>query len=163
MRVPRVKFCTWPEKRCGKCHKDSLRTFFSNDKTNIDGKSSWCKTCTQVYNEAYKKKNPQPNWTQADKDRARQKKYGMSPEAYADMLKKQDYCCAVCGTDCPGIYNGKVIDWPIDHDHGTGKPRAALCTRCNTAVGLLKDNPETAWKMAEYLEAHKHVDNDTRI
>ena len=32
-----------------------------------------------------------------------------------------------------------------------------------TNIGLLKDNPETAWKMAEYLEAHKHVDNDTRI
>lgn len=63
--------------------------------------------------------------------------------------------CAVCGS-------GENLH--IDHDHGccpTGKKgprscgrcvRGALCHRCNTALGLLQEDPDRARALAAYME-----------
>lgn len=40
----------------------------------------------------------------------------------------------------------------IDHCHKTKNVRGLLCQACNMAIGLLKDNPETAVKIAAYLK-----------
>lgn len=38
-----------------------------------------------------------------------------------------------------------------DHHHVSKKFRGLLCIRCNLALGLIKDIPETCEAMAEYL------------
>src|ERR1035437_4505507 len=38
-----------------------------------------------------------------------------------------------------------------DHDHASGRIRGLLCSPCNLAVGHLRDNPDTAAKLSEYL------------
>src|SRR5262249_22780708 len=38
-----------------------------------------------------------------------------------------------------------------DHHHRSGNFRGLLCVPCNLALGLIKDEPETAEAMAKYL------------
>jgi recombination endonuclease VII len=44
--------------------------------------------------------------------------------------------CQCCGADSPGSRQG----WHIDHDHVTGKFRGIICSRCNTMLGMAKDD-----------------------
>jgi hypothetical protein len=41
-----------------------------------------------------------------------------------------------------------------DHCHATGAQRALLCHRCNIALGMIQDDPETARALADYLESY---------
>lgn len=52
-----------------------------------------------------------------------------------------DYC-EVCGS---------TTNLCIDHDHSTGKVRGTLCSRCNQALGLMRDNYRNIIKLANYL------------
>jgi hypothetical protein len=93
--------------------------------------------------------------------RNRMKKYGITPERYDAILAKQGGRCAVCGTTEPG---GKGT-WSIDHDHqccphqgSCGScVRGLLCSNCNTAAGLLADDPERAERMAEYFRKTRQL------
>lgn len=69
--------------------------------------------------------------------------YGISEKQYQDLAVNQNGKCAVCG-DAEKLF--------VDHNHETGKVRALLCTRCNTAIGLLRENPEIVQKVKDYLE-----------
>lgn len=42
----------------------------------------------------------------------------------------------------------------IDHCHKTGKIRDVLCTRCNSALGIIQENTTTLRRMIEYIEKH---------
>lgn len=52
--------------------------------------------------------------------------------------------CECCGRV------GKIC-W--DHDHQTGAFRGWICDRCNSALGMAQDSPETLRALARYLEA----------
>lgn len=79
------------------------------------------------------------------------KNYGITEDDYNNMLKSQNYCCAICGTDTP---TGKWKVFAVDHDHTTGKVRSLLCNECNRGIGLLKDSPDLLMKAATYLIGH---------
>ena len=65
-------------------------------------------------------------------------RYNLTPEQF-DALP--DYC-EVCGS---------TTNLCIDHDHSTGKVRGTLCSRCNQALGLMRDNYRNIIKLANYL------------
>lgn len=65
-------------------------------------------------------------------------RYNLTPEQF-DALS--DYC-EVCGS---------TTNLCIDHDHSTGKVRGTLCSRCNQALGLMRDNYRNIIKLANYL------------
>jgi len=77
--------------------------------------------------------------------------YNITEEQYDEMLKAQNGCCAICGTDKP---TGKWKVFAVDHNHETGEVRELLCNECNRGIGLLKDSPERLTKAAEYLLKH---------
>ena len=52
--------------------------------------------------------------------------------------------CPACGTFADPLH--------LDHDHATGEKRGWLCPACNTALGLLQDNPTTLQNLIEYLK-----------
>jgi hypothetical protein len=86
-------------------------------------------------------------------------KYGITPDEYLDMLKKQDNCCYICKSKDFGA-NKKRLS--IDHNHSChpqGKGckkciRKLLCHHCNAALGNAKDSIEILEKMISYLKEH---------
>jgi hypothetical protein len=76
------------------------------------------------------------------------KLYGMTLEDYQELLKSQNGVCAICGLTSTSFMT-------VDHDHGTGVVRGILCSNCNTALGLIKDNTETLNRMIAYLEGFR--------
>jgi hypothetical protein len=64
------------------------------------------------------------------------KKYGITLNDYNSLLLKQNGCCKIC---CEPHKENKTL--AVDHCHKTGKVRGLLCHHCNTAIGLLKENP----------------------
>ena len=77
-------------------------------------------------------------------------KFGLSYNQYKNILRKQNGVCAICGEPEPGH---KRLS--IDHDHTTNKVRGLLCSKCNPAIGLFKDDPELCISAANYLKEHK--------
>lgn len=47
---------------------------------------------------------------------------------------------------------GNTTRLHMDHDHTTGEFRALLCRGCNSALGMLKENPERMTGLREYIE-----------
>lgn len=86
-------------------------------------------------------------------------KYGMTPETYSALLDKQGGGCAVCGAVPDG--DGAGRRFCIDHDHDCCPDsrtcgrcvRGILCTRCNAALGFVKDDPEHLMLLAAYVDA----------
>ena len=69
--------------------------------------------------------------------------YGITADEYdAAMLGA---ACAICGSN---------TDMVMDHNHSTGAVREPLCSKCNWAIGLFYDNPDTLRAAARYLEKH---------
>ena len=60
------------------------------------------------------------------------------------VLLEGEKACAICGDE-----NVKL---QIDHDHETGKVRGRLCPRCNTMLGMAKDNINNLLSAILYLE-----------
>ena len=76
------------------------------------------------------------------------RKYGVDSATYDQMVVDQGGRCVICVG--PPVGPGKRLH--VDHDHGTGAVRALLCAPCNTAIGLMKDDPERLRQAAAYLE-----------
>jgi Autographiviridae endonuclease VII len=75
-------------------------------------------------------------------------RYNLTKEEYNRMLWLQNGACAICR----GIEKRKnTFNLAIDHDHKTGKVRGLLCSNCNRALGLFKDDPNLLKIAIEYL------------
>lgn len=84
------------------------------------------------------------------------RKYGLPFLQYFQMALSQKGLCAICHQ--PEV-NNRIL--AIDHDHGTGKVRALLCMKCNTALGQFCDSPELLSKAVEYLYKHPPLPADS--
>lgn len=49
---------------------------------------------------------------------------------------------------------GNVRNLAVDHCHENGHVRGLLCSSCNTAIGLLRDDPAILRSAIAYLEKH---------
>lgn len=75
----------------------------------------------------------------------RVRKYGLTVVEMASL--DAGLPCEICGRTSEAV----------DHNHETGEVRGFLCTACNTAIGLLRDNPQIIKAAAAYLERTGHV------
>lgn len=78
----------------------------------------------------------------------REKLYGLSIEAYEELLERQNGCCAICREPAPGD-----LALAADHDHATGAIRGLLCSRCNYGLGSFRDDPELLRTAVAYVNA----------
>jgi hypothetical protein len=71
--------------------------------------------------------------------------------AHIEQIKAHDGLCDICGNPP----DGKWGELAIDHCHEGGGFRGLLCSSCNMALGLFKDDPDILRKAAEYVEKHQ--------
>lgn len=71
----------------------------------------------------------------------------MSLEDYDIMFEEQKGVCAICHKK-----ESRKEFLSIDHCHETGRVRGLLCTDCNQALGLLKDDTQVMLRAVQYLE-----------
>ena len=112
---------------------------------NFAGRDKRCKECKAAAYNVYYQRNKEEV-----KLRSIKKKYGLSKEAYYELLALG---CEVCG------HSDKLV---VDHDHRCcpgnftcGKCiRGALCRRCNIAEGLFNNDPENMANLLKYMEKY---------
>jgi hypothetical protein len=100
--------------------------------------------------------------------RWQQRTYAWSPEEQARLLRAQRGRCLAC-RDLLGLGRGGMV---TDHDHSPsllrirgkrrtydgGPIRGILCTRCNSVLGRVKDNPMILLWLARYAIATDAAD-----
>lgn len=84
-------------------------------------------------------------------------KWGITFMEYEVMLGAQGGACAICRK----VPDGKYL--AIDHDHRTGKIRGLLCSKCNTALGSLKEDPESIMRMLAYVREGQNETNSSIV
>jgi Recombination endonuclease VII len=75
-------------------------------------------------------------------------KYGLSPEAYDRMFKRQHGLCLICWKPFTSTPH-------VDHDHDSGFVRALFCDNCNIGCGRFFDNPAFLRRAADVMEFFK--------
>ena len=118
------------KKRCCSCAvTKNVGEFNANHKTE-DGLSVRCRRC--------------------GRDSDLRRKFGISLEDYESMLDEQHSRCLICGRHFSEV-GGKGDGLVVDHCHKTGKIRGLLCSNCNTALGLLQEDPSSLRRAVAYL------------
>lgn len=135
--APRVK----PD-ICGRC--DSPLTDENWSPSYRRNRYLLCKPCDNTRQREYNRANPEQVWK-----RNKLKLYGMTYEAYHELLTKQNGVCAICGTADPGRGHQHLA---VDHCHTTNIVRGLLCHSCNTGLGHFKDSISLLDKAKEYLK-----------
>jgi hypothetical protein len=122
-------------KVCTGCDEFKLLDEYHRASDGKFGRAARCRDC---------EKNDQRKWVHQLRTN-----FGITSAEYDRMLADQHGVCALC--DLPNE-NGKRL--AVDHCHDTGRVRQLLCSNCNTAIGLLKDNPALMRMAAAYVEKH---------
>ena|ERR1700733_9134953 len=158
-------------KKCSRCKEVRSVDQFWKSIHATDGLQSRCVTCMKADARDWRSKNQHKRreqykrWFAANPDSRKRydvfhrfKKYGITEQQFNEMLRRQNYCCAICGTDNPLGSNGT---WAIDHDHSCcpascrscGKCiRGILCQLCNQGLGCLRESLSNLRMATAYLE-----------
>lgn len=96
---------------------------------------------------SHEKRKLDPEFRQRRRDAELMRCYGITREELDEMRRAQGDQCAICG----GGRNGPGSRLHVDHCHDSKRIRGLLCSKCNTAVGLLDDDPARAEALATYL------------
>lgn len=135
-----------PTKRCCRCKEVLPSERFDISRSKKDGLADKCRQCKVEYER-------DRHFASQGVPRRRRMlavKFGMTLEEYEALFEKQDGLCAICGTSEPGGRFKSHLS--VDHDHRTGRVRGLLCGPCNTALGLVKDDPARLRAAANYLD-----------
>lgn len=146
-------------------------SYFSKDKSKKKGIHSVCKVCQKQQkatrieeakkvrkahyeknkeqsSEYHKNRNALPEMKTKYKEKHLLQTYNLTLSELEFLKVQQKYKCAICGThedDC----SRKTLF--VDHNHNTGEIRGLLCSQCNSALGLMYDNPDILMKAIQYL------------
>lgn len=125
---------------CTTCRAELPLSDFNRDKATASGIARVCRDCTRDARVA------------AD--------YGISAAAYRALLEEQEHACRICRKPETATHqSGTLRRLAVDHDHhccpgkkSCGKcVRGLLCSRCNSAIGLVDEDLAVIESMASYL------------
>lgn len=88
------------------------------------------------------------------KERERYRHTGWTQEHYQKMFKEQDGRCAICHQP---LISERYEAFACDHNHETGQRLGLLCTNCNTALGLLKEDVEVLKNAITYIKKYSGI------
>jgi hypothetical protein len=98
----------------------------------------------QIQTKARETRMQRPRYNRTAQIKSR---YGITRARYDELLIEQSGRCAICGKP----FKDTRTDPAIDHDHTDGRIRGLLHHQCNSAIGLLQDNPDICQTAADYL------------
>jgi hypothetical protein len=110
------------QKLCLQCGETKDIDCFKKDSNRINYRNK-CKECIRKYSRAWR--------------------YGIDVEHLEFLEAKKN--CAICGEKITKQSN-------IDHNHSTGQVRDVLCSCCNAALGLVKEDVSILAKMIIYIK-----------
>lgn len=136
--------------------KPAGHTLRRKDTTLPLGPGNW------YWKESFSNKNKseyQKKWRERNPRRAKsndlRRSYGITLEDYEALLEAQNGVCAICGDpEKTKDKDGGPRKMPVDHDHETGVIRGLLCTPCNRALGMLKDDVKVLRRAIVYITSH---------
>lgn len=129
-------------KKCSSCKKVKPLPEFGVKLQTKDGLMGRCKECQAKYRTLRYISNPKHY-----RNLRLKQKFGIEPEDYDLMYIDQDGRCEICG-----IHQSELPKkLAVDHDHSTGQVRGLLCQKCNSAIGLLKEDPILVTRVLTYL------------
>lgn len=131
---------------CKTCGDEKPLESFAKNSSCKEGRAYSCKNCLAEYAREYKAKNKEKVSTSEYKSQLKTK-YGLTEEDYINILIKQNYSCAICGTHQSNL----TKRLHVDHCHKTMKIRGLLCRDCNKTLGIFEDNIERFQKAIDYL------------
>lgn len=85
------------------------------------------------------------------------RQYNISKEEFIKKFEEQNKKCAICSSEIRYLsrYKEKYGSACVDHNHKTGEVRGLLCSSCNRAIGLLKDDENILKNAYNYLVQYK--------
>ena len=92
-------------------------------------------------------------WRGECKSCIKEKRRLIGNRKYDFLFKKQKGLCKICGK--PPKPNTRLS---IDHCHKNQVIRGLLCSNCNTALGLFKDNNKNMHRAINYLINNEKLD-----
>ncbi len=136
-------------KKCRLCKINKNINEFPLAKRNKDGHRGECKKCNAAYYREYYKKYPE-RYKEKSRRQKSYRRHKINDEQYEYLISKYNGLCHLC-------LNNKAT--MVDHDHSCcptsrscGKcVRGVLCSSCNTAIGMLKENLEVVDRIKEYV------------
>ena len=159
-------------KQCTYCKAVLPREMFWNKRNRRDGKNERCAKCAY----ALRKATMPASTLKKERDRSRQwaldhpditrmykrrtkltTKYGITEEFWHAYHSERQGCCDICHRQCTAGPTHPLLQkcsLEVDHCHRTGDFRGLLCRKCNTAIGLLADDPGLLETAARYLRRH---------
>ncbi len=136
------------EKTCTKCGFTKPSYEFGTDKRSPDWMDAECRECDRGYSAKFSHHNRR--WHL-------RKKYGLTEEQAADILRSQDGRCAICSIEISFTASrDKPNHANIDHDHASGKVRGILCRDCNFRLGTV-EKKDFLEKALTYLKTHDEL------
>jgi len=123
-------------KTCSKCKAVKSETLFSPRSDRKSGRFSWCKKCCSAHVGARQKTKNDADGGFFRKNNLLAK-YKISLGDYNDLFNNQDGCCAICKSH-QSLFKKSLS---VDRCHKTKNVRGLLCSKCNTALGLMQENP----------------------
>lgn len=133
-------------KKCSKCQIELPFTDFYKNRSNKSGYQDYCKSCLRLARvQSYQRSSA--NTLASNRSCKIKRVYKITQEEYNVLLfEAQENGCAICGSKTKPH---------LDHNHETGQLREFLCSNCNLALGLLKEDPERMERMAAYVRKHE--------
>lgn len=159
-------------KHCHACNQTKPVEQFSKDRTTWDGQATQCKACRVRYRKdnvamvpAHRKRWAQANpekgkaynkkWRDANPDKIKNKQlrhdFGITLIDYNRMSDKAGFSCEICKGGIEDPTTGRRETLAVDHCHKQDKIRGILCRHCNTALGLMRDDPTILRAAMQYL------------
>lgn len=155
-------------RECSRCREYKPWSEFSpNPHARLTRRQSACKTCRNEMKAVTVAADPEAHRLAAWSSYLF-RKYGITPEQYAQLSERQEHKCALClqpetqrrRTDWHGVV--RVVDrLGVDHDHSCERHpatkacgwciRGLLCDDCNRLLGFAEAKPVVAARFSDYL------------
>lgn len=142
-------------KTCLRCDGIYSIADFGKDNSKPDNRMIYCRNCTRKINKANKsrpafkesRKLKRRKYSDKERNWLLKYRYGITLEEFNNMFELQGRTCALCDSSKSDSKN-----FVVDHDHKSGKVRGILCSYCNRALGMFKDDVDILNKAIVYLK-----------